>query len=90
MNKSEFIDAIAKMTGYSKAQSGDFVNASINVITKALKKNDPVQWTGFGTWSVAKRAARTGRNPATGKTLKIAACKSPKFKAGALLKKAVK
>lgn len=90
MNKSEYIDAIAKMTGYSKAQTADFVNASINVTTKTLKKGEPVQITGFGTWSVAKRAARTGRNPATGKTLKIAACKSPKFKAGALLKKAVK
>lgn len=90
MNKTEYIENIAKMTGYSKAQASNFVNASIELVTKALKKNDSVQLTGFGTWSVAKRAARNGRNPATGKTLKIAACKTPKFKAGALLKKAVK
>ena len=90
MNKSEYIDAIAKMTGYSKAQTADFVNASINVTTKALKKGEPVQITGFGTFEVTKRAARKGRNPANGKEIKIPASKAPKFKAGAVLKNAVK
>ena len=90
MNKSEFIDAVAKAAGLSKAATGDAVNAAIEVVTKALKKGDAVQLTGFGTFAVAKRAARKGRNPATGKEIKIAASKAPKFKAGALLKKAVK
>ena len=90
MNKSEFIEAVAKTAGLSKAATADVVNAAIEVVTKALKKGTAVQLTGFGTFAVAKRAARTGRNPATGKTIKIAASKAPKFKAGALLKKAVK
>lgn len=90
MNKTEYVDAVAKLTGFSKADSAKFVSASIEVITKALKKNDVVQWTGFGTWSVAKRAARNGRNPSTGKTIKIAASKTPKFKAGKILKDSLK
>lgn len=60
------------------------------IITKALKKGNAVQITGFGTFEVAKGAARRGRNPATGKTIKIAASKAPKFKAGTVLKNAVK
>ena len=90
MNKSEFIDAVAKTAGLTKAAAADAVNASIEVISKSLKKGVSVQWTGFGTFSVANRAARKGRNPATGKEIKIKASKTPKFKAGALLKKAVK
>ena len=74
----------------TKADAGRAVEAGIEVITKALKKGDAVQITGFGTFAVAKRAARKGRNPATGKEIKIAASKAPKFKAGAVLKKAVK
>ena len=90
MNKTEFIEAVAKTAKLSKAAAGDAVNAAIAVVEKALKKGDAVQLTGFGTFAVTKRAARTGRNPATGKAIKIAATKAPKFKAGALLKKAVK
>lgn len=90
MNKTEYIEALAKTTGFSKSDATKFVNASIDTIAKTLKKGDSVQLTGFGTWSVATRAARTGRNPATGKTIKIAKSKAPKFKAGALLKKYVK
>jgi DNA-binding protein HU-beta len=90
MNKTEYVEAVAKVAGVSKAEVAKVLTAEIATITKALKKGETVQITGFGSYSVAKRAARNGRNPATGKTIKIAACKAPKFKAGALLKKAVK
>ena len=90
MNKTELVEAIAKEVKGSKACVAEVINGFVEVVTKALKKGDSVQLTGFGTFAVAKRAARTGRNPATGKTIKIAATKAPKFKAGALLKKAVK
>jgi len=90
MNKTEFVDAVAKEAKAQKTAAAQVVNAVIAVIEKALKKGDTVQLTGFGTFSVAKRAARNGRNPATGKEIKIAASKTPKFKAGAVLKKAVK
>ena len=90
MNKTDFIEAVAKESKASKVAAAQVVNAVISVVTKALKKGDSVQLTGFGTFAVAKRAARKGRNPATGKEIKIAASKAPKFKAGAVLKKAVK
>ena len=90
MNKTEYVAAVAEAAGMTKAQAAIAVDASIAVITKALKKGDAVQITGFGTFEVVKRAARTGRNPATGKEIKIKASKAPKFKAGAVLKKAVK
>ena len=90
MNKTEFVEAVAKTSGLTKADAGRAVAAAIEVVTKALKKGDAVQITGFGTFGVAKRAARKGRNPATGKEIKIAASTAPKFKAGAVLKKAVK
>ncbi len=90
MNKTEFVDAVAKAAGATKADTSKFVAAAIEVITKSLKKGQAVQITGFGTFEVAKRAARTGRNPATGKEIKIAASKAPKFKAGKVLKDAVK
>ena len=90
MNKTEFVDAVAKEAKAQKTAAAQVVNAVITVIERALKKGDTVQLTGFGTFSVAKRAARKGRNPATGKEIKIAASKTPKFKAGAVLKKAVK
>ncbi len=89
MNKTEFIAAIADKAGLNKKQAGDAVNAFIEVVTKALKKGDKVQLVGFGTFEVAKRAARTGRNPQTGKEMKIKASKAPKFKAGKALKDAV-
>lgn len=89
MNKSELIDAIADNSGLSKADSGRAVDALVKSVTKALKKGDTVSLVGFGTFSVRKRAARTGRNPRTGETIKIKASKNPAFKAGKALKDAV-
>jgi DNA-binding protein HU-beta len=90
MNKGQLIDSIAKEAGLSKVDSGKALAATINAISKALKKGDSVSLIGFGSFKVAKRAARTGRNPQTGKTIKIAAKKVAKFKAGAGLAKMVK
>ena len=73
----------------SKAEAGRAVDAVISSITKALKKGDSVTLVGFGTFQVRKRAARTGRNPKTGDTIKIKASKNPAFKAGKALKDAV-
>ena len=89
MNKAELVEAIAAQAKLTKADSERALNATIDAISKALKKGDRVALVGFGTFSVAKRAARTGRNPQTGKAIKIAAKKVAKFKAGAELKKAV-
>lgn len=90
MNKGELIDAIAKGAKLSKADAGRALGATIEAITKSLKKGDSVALVGFGTFKVAKRAARTGRNPQTGKAIKIGAKKVAKFKAGATLANAVK
>lgn len=90
MNKTEFVDAVAKAAGLTKADTTKAVAAAIEVITKSLKKGVAVQITGFGTFDVVKRAARTGHNPATGKAIKIAASKAPKFKAGKVLKDSLK
>lgn len=90
MNKSELIAAVADKSDLTKADAGKAVEALIEVISKALKKNDKVSVVGFGTFAVRKRAARTGRNPKTGATLKIAASKNPTFKAGKAFKDAVK
>jgi DNA-binding protein HU-beta len=90
MNKTEYIDAVAAAAGVTKVEAGKIVAATIEVITKSLKKGNPVQITGFGTFDVVKRAARKGRNPATGKEIKIAASKAPRFKSGKLLKDALK
>ena len=90
MNKTEYYEAVAKLAGESKVTTAKVLSASKQVIVKMLKKNESIQDTGFGTWAVSKRSARTGRNPATGKTIKIAACKAPKFKAGKVLKDALK
>lgn len=89
MNKSELIDAIANAADISKADSGRALDATISAVTKALKKGDQVTLVGFGTFLVRKRAARTGRNPRTGDTIKIKASKIPSFKAGKALKDAV-
>jgi len=89
VNKSELIDMVADAADISKAAAGRAVDAVFDGITKSLKKNTPVTLVGFGTFSVTKRAARTGRNPRTGETIKIAASKTPKFKAGKGLKDAV-
>lgn len=90
MNKGELVDAIAKESKLSKADSEKALNAFINQTTKALKGGGNVALVGFGTFKVSKRAARNGRNPQTGKAIKIAAKKVAKFKAGAGLAKAVK
>ncbi len=89
MNKTELIDAVADEAEVSKAEAGRAVDAVISSITKALKKGDSVTLVGFGTFQVRKRAARTGRNPKTGDTIKIKASKNPAFKAGNALKDAV-
>lgn len=90
MNKGELIDAIAKEAGLTKADAGNALNAFVGAVSKSLKKGDAVQLIGFGTFSISKRAARTGRNPQTGKEIKIAAKKVAKFKAGKALADVVK
>ena len=89
MNKAELIDAIADSADLSKASAARALDSAIDTITKALKKGDSVTLVGFGTFSVRKRAARTGRNPRTGETIKIKASKVPGFKAGKALKDAI-
>ena len=89
MNKVELIDAIAKETGLSKKDAGKAVDAIITSVSKELKKKGKVQLVGFGTFETAKRAARTGKNPQTGASIKIPAATVPKFKAGKALKDAV-
>lgn len=89
MNKAELVEAIATETKLTKADAGRALEAFVTATTKALKKGDRVALVGFGSFSVAKRAARIGRNPQTGKAIKIAAKKVAKFKAGTELGKAV-
>ena len=89
MNKAELVDAISAETKLTKADAQRALDAFVNATTKALKKGDRVALVGFGSFSISKRAARTGRNPQTGKTIKIAAKKVAKFKAGAELSKTV-
>lgn len=86
MNKGELVAAIASDAGLTNKDAAAALDAVTTNITKALKKGDSVTLVGFGTFSVAKRKARTGRNPQTGKAIKIKAAKVPKFKAGAKLK----
>ena len=89
MNKAELIEAIAIDAKISKADATRSLDATITAITKSLKKGDKVSLVGFGTFSVAKRAARTGRNPQTGKEINIKAKKVAKFKSGSDLAKTV-
>ena len=90
MNKTELIAAVAEQAELTKKDAEKAVKAFTDVIAKELKKGEKVQLVGFGTFEVSKRAAREGRNPQTGKTMKIKASKSPKFKAGKALKDLVK
>lgn len=90
MNKTELIANVAKEANLSKKDAEKAVAAVFGSIEGALKKGDKVQLIGFGTFEVRERAAKEGRNPRTGATLKIAASKVPAFKAGAALKDAVK
>lgn len=89
MNKSELVDAIAQSADLSKAAAARALDGVIEAVTGALQEGDQVTLVGFGTFSVKERAARTGRNPQTGATIKIAASKVPSFKAGKALKDAV-
>ena len=82
MNKSELIDKIAGDADMTKKQANDALGSFIEAITKTIKKGDKVTLVGFGTFSLTKRAARNGRNPQTGATIKIKAKKVAKFKAG--------
>jgi DNA-binding protein HU-beta len=89
MNKSELVDAVAAAADLSKASAARAVDAVIDNISAALKQDQQVAIAGFGTFSVKRRDARTGRNPRTGETIAIAASKSPAFKPGKALKDAV-
>jgi DNA-binding protein HU-beta len=89
MNKSDLIDSMAKAAGITKVQAAASLDAFMLSTQGALKKNDKVILVGFGTFSVTKRAARKGRNPATGAEIKIAASKTVKFTAGKAFKDAV-
>ena len=89
MNKAELVAAVAEKTGFTKKDAELAVNAFVSSVENALVEGEKVQLIGFGTFEVSKRAAREGRNPQTGKTMKIDACKAPKFKAGKALKDAI-
>lgn len=90
MNKSELVAYVAKNAGLSKAAAEKAVDAFTDAVTRSLKKGDKVALVGFGTFSVARRKARKGRNPATGESMRIPATKVPKFTAGKKLKDAVR
>ncbi|MCF6181865.1 HU family DNA-binding protein [Lutibacter sp.] len=89
MNKSDLIDAMAADAGITKAAAKSALESLTDNVTKALKKGEKVALVGWGTWSVSKRAARTGRNPQTGATIQIKAKNVVKFKAGAGFSSAV-
>ena len=89
MNKTELIAAVAEKAELSKKDAEKALKAFIEVVTDELKKDEKVQLVGFGTFEVAQRAAREGRNPLTGEKMQIKASKAPKFKAGKALKDAV-
>ena len=89
MKKAKIIDALAKETGLTKTDVERVYNGTFDLFKKELGKGNNVAVAGFGTFKVSKRAARTGRNPQTGETIKIAASKSVGFKAGSALKEVV-
>lgn len=89
LNKNDLIAAVSGNSGLSKADSAKAVDGMIGAITNSLKSGTEVRLVGFGTFSVSRRAATTGRNPRTGETIQIAASNQPKFKAGKALKSAV-
>ncbi|MDH4121551.1 MAG: HU family DNA-binding protein [Deltaproteobacteria bacterium] len=89
MTKAELIDKVAEKAKVTKADAAKVIAGLLENITKAMTKGDDVTLVGFGTFTVSKRAARTGRNPQTGASIKIAAAKVPKFKAGKALKDAI-
>ena len=89
MNKNDLIGAVAETSGLSKSQAASAVESVFDSISSALKKGDEVRLVGFGTFSVAKRKASTGRNPRTGEPMAIKASSQPKFRPGKILKDAV-
>ena len=89
MIRNDLVAAVAEAIGTSKSDAAKAVDSVFDAIAGALKSGDGVQLVGFGSFSVADRAAREGRNPRTGETIQIAASKQPKFKAGKVLKEAV-
>ena len=89
MTKAELIEKVAKDTKVSKADAGRVVGSVIDSVTRTLAKGETVTLVGFGTFSVGNRAARQGRNPQTGASIRIPASKSPRFKAGKALRDAV-
>ncbi|MBL4775691.1 MAG: HU family DNA-binding protein [Mariprofundus sp.] len=89
MNKAELVNHVADAAGLSKSAAGDAVEAVLGGISSTLADGGSVSLVGFGTFSVADRAARTARNPRTGEAIQVAASKAPKFKAGKALKDAV-
>ncbi len=90
MNKTELVDAVAQTTDLSKAAAGKAVTAVLDAIQGALEKGDAVVLTGFGTFSIRERPARTGHNPKTGQPMELNASKIPVFKAGKTLRDVVK
>jgi DNA-binding protein HU-beta len=90
INKNDVISIIAEKTGQSKKDIGEMIDVLLNVVTENIKNGKKVNFTGFGSFQVKKRKGREGRNPRTGEKIKIPAVNVPKFKSGAVLKKAVK
>lgn len=90
MNRAELVEAMAKQGGYSKADCDRWLTAFTSTVEKNIKKKDGVKIVGFGTFTTAKRKARTGRNPQTGKTIKIAARTVPVFRPGSQLKETIR
>jgi DNA-binding protein HU-beta len=90
MTKKEFVDSVAEMNDMAKKDVSDVIDAVVETLTDVMSEGESITFQGFGTFSAVERSARTGRNPQTGKTLKIPAMMSPKFKASAALKAAVK
>lgn len=89
MNKSELVEKVALAAGISRSSATQALDATVKAITEALASGDQVTLVGFGTFSVAEREGRKGRNPRTGEEIEIKASKTPKFKAGKTLKDAV-
>lgn len=89
MNKNELVSAVAKSAGIDKTKAASAVDAVLEAVTAALKNGEEVRLVGFGTFSVARREATTGRNPRTGESIQIPASNQPKFKPGKGLKEAV-
>ena len=90
MNRKELAEAIGGLTGHSRAECDRFISAFIDVVTKNMKKADGVRLVGFGSFTAVKRKARYARNPQTGEKIRVPARKSPVFRAGSLLRKAVR